>query len=134
MGWKKKENKFPSFLPTWSTINQPIMCWFIVNGVHHHFQLYHDYQTYWKVRVMVFNATFNTISIIHGCQFYWWSKPEYSEKTTDLSQVTDKLYYIMLYQVHLSMNGIQIHNLVVIGTNYIGSCKSTYNCPAAHLT
>jgi hypothetical protein len=25
-----------------------------------------------------------------GCQFYWWRKPEYPEKTTDLSQVTDK--------------------------------------------
>jgi hypothetical protein len=24
-------------------------------------------------------------------QFYWWRKPEYSEKTTDLSQVTAKL-------------------------------------------
>ena len=26
-----------------------------------------------------------------GNQFYWWRKPEYQEKTTDLSQVTDKL-------------------------------------------
>ena len=27
--------------------------------------------------------------LYHGSQFYWWRKPEYPEKTTDLSQVTD---------------------------------------------
>jgi hypothetical protein len=32
------------------------------------------------------------------CQFYWWRKPEYPEITTDLSQVIDKLYYIMLME------------------------------------
>jgi hypothetical protein len=30
--------------------------------------------------------------LYHGGKFYWWSKPEYSEKTTDLPQVIDKLY------------------------------------------
>jgi len=61
---------------------------------------------------MVFNATFKNISVIYrGCQFYWLKKLEYPEKTTDLPQVTDKLYHIKLYRVHLAWTGFELTTL-----------------------
>jgi len=42
---------------------------------------------------MVFNATFYNISVIISWQ--------YPEKTTDLPQVTNNIYHIMLYRAHL---------------------------------
>ena len=36
------------------------------------------------IMVMVFDATFNNISVIYiGYQFCWWRKPEYPEITID---------------------------------------------------
>ena len=34
--------------------------------------------------------------LYHGVQFYSWRKPEYPEKTTDLSQVTESNYHTIM--------------------------------------
>jgi hypothetical protein len=44
-------------------------------------------------------------------QFYCWRKTEDLVNIIDLSQVTDRLYHIMLYWVHLATSRSRTHNV-----------------------
>jgi hypothetical protein len=59
---------------------------------------------------MVFNATFNNISVNSWQSVLLVGKSEYPEKTTDLSQVNDRLY-LAHNDVHLALIEIRTHNI-----------------------
>ena len=65
---------------------------------------------------MVFNATFNNISVISWRSVLLVEETGGREKITDLSQVTDKLYH-----------RFELTTSVVISTDCTGSCESNYH-------
>ena len=69
-------------------------------SVHHgyfYFEHFFDNQTNIRLRLWYITPLSTIIQLYHSGQFYYLRKPVYPYKTTELSQVTDKLSKYRMY-------------------------------------
>ena len=73
------------------------------------------------VRVLVFNSTFNNISVI---SWRWVLLVEETRVLRVNHRPVSSHWQTLSHNVHLAWVGFELTTLVVIGTDFIGSCKS----------
>jgi cytochrome b subunit of formate dehydrogenase len=66
--------------------------------------------------------------LYRGGKLYWWRKPQYPEKTTDLSQLADKLYHIngVIYRFYIGITGSILFRSIPTAINARNSLRLGY--------
>jgi hypothetical protein len=72
-------------------------------------------KTYVYCHLMPLSTIFQLYS---GVKFYWWRKPE---KTTDMPQLTDNFYHIMLYKFTSLLESVRKSQNILWTLSYLAN-------------